>query len=166
MECSIQRGWKTEEGAVAPLALGGNIRPSVLGQSTPCASHRSYVRCLGTALVSLHRGPTVAQARQGPEGIAGCAMARTHMPPRGASASAGDASVSSQRNRHLIRARPPHHARAPLLTGVLAQPWLSSAPAARRPRRGSAYCRAVQGHHLAPPPTRSPTCRSRLGVRT
>jgi hypothetical protein len=166
MECSIQHGWKTDEGAVAPLALGGNIRPSVLGRSTTCASQRSCVRCLATAPVSLHRGPTVAKARQGPEGTAGCAMSRTRLPPLGASASAGDSSVSSQRNRHLTRARPPHHARAPLLTGLLSPTWLSSAPAARRPRRGSASCRVVQGHHLAPPPTPSPPCRLRLGVRT
>jgi hypothetical protein len=34
------------------------------------------------------------------------------------------------------------------------------------PRRGSASCRIVQGHYLAPPPTPSPLCRSRLGVQT
>ena len=65
------------------------------------------------APVSLHRGPTVAQARRGLEGTAGCAMARTRRPPLGASASTGTSSVSSPRNRPLTRARPPHHARAP-----------------------------------------------------
>jgi hypothetical protein len=37
-------GGKTDKGAVAPLALGGNIRPSALGRSTTCASSRSCGR--------------------------------------------------------------------------------------------------------------------------
>ena len=88
--------------------------------------------------------PPVAQARQGPEGTAGCAMARTRLPPLGASASADGSSVSSPRNRHLTRARPLHHARAPLFTSVLSPTWLSSSPAAAAPPVAS--CRGTTWH--------------------
>jgi hypothetical protein len=49
---------------------------------------------------------------------------------------------------------------------VFSDTGLSSAIDTRRPLLDRADCRAEQGHHLAPPPTRSPACRSRLGVGT
>ena len=51
----------------------------------------------------------------------------------------------------------PHDRRA------CADTWLSSATDARRHLLDSADSRAVQGHHLAPPPTSSPACRSCIG---
>src|SRR5262249_25577610 len=104
-------------------------------------------------------------ARQGPEGTAGCAMARTRLPPLGASASADDASVSSPRNRHLTRAHPLHHARAPRFTSVLSPTWLSSSPAAAAPPVAS--CRGTTWHlRQRPHPyaVRASVCRRERGV--
>jgi hypothetical protein len=76
-------------------------------------------------------------------------MSRTRMPPLGASASAGDSSVSSPSNSHLTRARPPHQARAPLLTGL---PSPTSSP---HHGKGGATC-------VAPAAEVAPTCSPRL----